>query len=165
MILPPGRLLDLVTAAFRAAGCPDEEAGRVASHLVDANLAGHDSHGVIRTAAYLQWLREGKVLAGQSVRVVFETDAITVLDGRFGFGQTVGGDVQFMALDPAISTAVRNRRWGDDVATVGADIHVWSDLAGAVAPVFAFRLTKNMLAPATRRQRRRRVRQFFKGKG
>src|SRR5205823_12625569 len=86
----PDRLCALTAAVFEAAGCQPEEAERVASHLVEANLVGHDSHGVIRVPTYVRWLREGKVVAGRTARVVFENEAIAVLDGQFGFGQTVG---------------------------------------------------------------------------
>jgi uncharacterized oxidoreductase len=84
------RLRGLTAEIFRAAGCAPDEADRVASHLVEANLVGHDSHGVIRIPSYVRWLREGKVLAGRTARVVFENDAVAVLDGQFGLGQTVG---------------------------------------------------------------------------
>jgi hydroxycarboxylate dehydrogenase B len=84
------RLCGLTAAVFRAAGCDAAEADRIAAHLVEANLVGHDSHGVIRVPSYVRWLREGKVLAGRSAQVVFENEAIAVLDGQFGFGQTVG---------------------------------------------------------------------------
>src|SRR5262245_56549647 len=84
------RLCGLTAAVFRAAGCEPAEADRIAAHLVEANLVGHDSHGVIRVPSYVRWLREGKVLAGRTAQVVFENEAIAVLDGQFGFGQTVG---------------------------------------------------------------------------
>lgn len=80
----------LVRAIFAAAGCRGQEAECIARHLVEANLVGHDSHGVIRVAPYIQWLREGKVLANQAPRVVFENDCIAVVDGQFGFGQPIG---------------------------------------------------------------------------
>jgi uncharacterized oxidoreductase len=42
------RLREFTTAIFQAAGCQTSEAQCIASHLVEANLVGHDSHGVIR---------------------------------------------------------------------------------------------------------------------
>src|SRR5262245_54523304 len=84
------RLRQFTADIFRAAGCDAEEAVRIALHLVEANLVGHDSHGVIRVPSYVQWLRDGKVLAGRAIQVAFENDVIAVLDGQFGFGQTVG---------------------------------------------------------------------------
>jgi uncharacterized oxidoreductase len=65
------------------------EAAVISDHLVQANLTGHDSHGVIRTPIYVQWLREGKVRANQRAKVVFENDAIAVIDGGMGFGQPI----------------------------------------------------------------------------
>lgn len=84
------RLRPFIAAIFGAAGCDQAEAERIAVRLVEANLVGHDSHGVIRVPTYVQWLQAGKVRAGQSIQVVFENDAIAVVDGQFGFGQTIG---------------------------------------------------------------------------
>jgi uncharacterized oxidoreductase len=99
MNIPADRLRGLTSAIFRAAGCDAVEAERVAEHLVEANLVGHDSHGVIRVPSYVRWLREGKVLAGQTVQVVFENEAVAVLDGRFGLGQTVGAQATRLGID------------------------------------------------------------------
>ena len=90
MNIQPDRLRTLTTSIFRAAGCDAAEAERIATHLVEANLVGHDSHGVLRVPSYIQWLKAGKVLAGQSIKVVFENEALAVVDGQFGFGQTIG---------------------------------------------------------------------------
>ncbi len=98
MNIPHQRLRDFVTAIFRAAGCKDAEAERVATHLVEANLVGHDSHGVIRVASYVQWLKAGKVLADRAIEVVFENDAIAVVDGQFGFGQTIGEEAMKIGI-------------------------------------------------------------------
>jgi uncharacterized oxidoreductase len=95
------RLQDLTAAVFRAAGCQGPEAERVARYLVEANLAGHDSHGVIRIPSYVDWLRTGKVLAGQSIRVVFENEAVAVLDGQFGLGQTIGEQAMTLGVERA----------------------------------------------------------------
>src|SRR6478672_8889161 len=84
------RLHDLAASIFHAAGCSAGEAGRVAGHLVEADLVGHDSHGVIRIGPYLRWLTAGRVLADRTIQVAFENEAVAVVDGRFGFGQTVG---------------------------------------------------------------------------
>ena len=62
----------LLRAIFEGAGCPPEEAGRIAHYLTRASLAGHDSHGVIRTQRYVEWLRDGLVLAGQHVEPLLD---------------------------------------------------------------------------------------------
>jgi uncharacterized oxidoreductase len=84
------RLRELTAAIFAKVGCRADEAQRIATHLVEANLVGHDSHGVIRVPSYVQWLRDGKVLANQSIKVVSENEALAVVDGQYGFGQTIG---------------------------------------------------------------------------
>jgi uncharacterized oxidoreductase len=89
----------LTTAIFHAAGCQADEAARIAEHLVEANLVGHDSHGVIRVASYVQWLKTGKVQAGRTLQVAFENDAIAVVDGQFGFGQTIGAQAVQLGID------------------------------------------------------------------
>ena len=83
-------LTGLSSEIFAAAGCQREEADRVAKYLVGANLAGHPSHGVVRVPRYVSQLKSEKVLPGQSISVVTDTDAIAVVDGHFGFGQTIG---------------------------------------------------------------------------
>lgn len=90
MKLQHDRLRELTEAIFRAAGCQEGEAQCIAEHLVEANLVGHDSHGVLRVPSYVQWLNAGKVLAGRTIEIVFENDAIAVVDGGFGFGQSIG---------------------------------------------------------------------------
>jgi uncharacterized oxidoreductase len=106
MIVPADRLREIVRSIFAAAGCADDEARRIAGYLVEANLVGHDSHGVIRVPPYVDWLRAGKVLAGQTMDVVFENDAIAVVDGRFGFGQTVGEQAVKLGIEKSAKHGV-----------------------------------------------------------
>lgn len=99
MNLPHDRLRPFITAIFHKAGCQQAEAERIATHLVEANLVGHDSHGVIRVPTYVQWLKAGKVRAGQSIQVAFESDSIAVVDGQLGFGQTIGEQAVQLGID------------------------------------------------------------------
>ena len=99
--VPVDTLRPYIAAIFKAAGCDEAEAGRIAFHLVSANLAGHDSHGVIRTPRYVQWLGEGKVRAGQTPTIIAETPTHAVLEGNLGFGQTIGP----LAVDLGIAKA------------------------------------------------------------
>jgi hydroxycarboxylate dehydrogenase B len=86
----PQKLIGLVAAIMQAAGCAAQEATTVARRLVDSNLVGHDSHGVIRVGKYLEWMRDGWVKANQTPSIVFETDTVAIVDGNRGFGQVVG---------------------------------------------------------------------------
>ncbi len=100
-LVPVDELDRLITGIFERAGCDAVEAARISHHLIGANLTGHDSHGVIRVPRYVQWLGEGKVLAGQTPDVVAESATHVVLDGKFGFGQTIGP----IAVDLGIAKA------------------------------------------------------------
>lgn len=88
--VPADTLRTFIAEIFAAAGCDAEEAARIGLHLVSANLAGHDSHGVIRVPRYVEWLGNGRVRAGQQPTVVVESATHAVLDGNLGFGQTIG---------------------------------------------------------------------------
>jgi len=96
-----GRLEALIAEVFDRAGCSRAEAERVAMRLVRANLTGHDSHGVIRTSRYVDWLEAGMFLADQEIEVLFENDAMAIVDGRYGFGQTVAEQAVALGLDKA----------------------------------------------------------------
>ena len=80
----------LVGAIFEHAGCDAGEARRIARRLTGANLRGHDSHGVLRTRRYVEWMEDGAVFPGRRIRVERETGVLAVIDGDYGFGQTVG---------------------------------------------------------------------------
>lgn len=72
---------------FQAAGVPADEATRVAASLVDANLCGHDSHGLIRVIQYIDAIRDGRAVPGAPFTVVKETAGVLVVDGGKGLGQ------------------------------------------------------------------------------
>lgn len=91
-------LCQLVSAVFAASGSEAGEAEAIGSHLVDANLAGHDSHGVIRTPIYLQWLKDGDVVANRRLQVIHEADALALVDGQTGYGQSIGKQAMELGL-------------------------------------------------------------------
>ncbi len=99
--VPADTLRAFVAALFQAAGCDAAEAGRIAHYLVSSNLAGHDSHGVIRTPRYIGELQRGDVLAGRTLTVVRESATHATVDGGHGFGQTIGP----LAVDLGIAKA------------------------------------------------------------
>jgi uncharacterized oxidoreductase len=83
----PDRLLHFASNIFQAAGVPPDDARLVATSLVDANLAGHDSHGLIRIPQYLKALGDGLLQAGVPLKVIHHTPAVLVCDGQWGLGQ------------------------------------------------------------------------------
>jgi hydroxycarboxylate dehydrogenase B len=100
-LVPADALTTTVRDIFRAAGCADDEAARIAVDLVDANLTGHDSHGVVRVPMYVGWLRDGLVHAGRSATVVRDGGAFVLLDGNRGFGQTIGAQAVDLGVERA----------------------------------------------------------------
>ena len=85
--IPAAALTDLCAAIFARVGSSPEEARAVAASLVDSNLTGHDSHGVIRVPRYVAWVKSGDLVANQSLAALTDAPSFAVLDGRFGFGQ------------------------------------------------------------------------------
>lgn len=133
MKLQPEALKTMVSSLFAGVGCEDEESRVIADHLVEANLAGHPSHGVIRVPIYLQWLREEKVIAGRSLEIIVDTDTLTVADAGLGFGQWTGKQSVEIGLrkcrEHGISlVALRNS------AHLGR-IGTWAEMAAAVGLV------------------------------
>jgi uncharacterized oxidoreductase len=133
MIIHHERLKQIVSDIFTAAGCAPPESERIAHYLVGANLAGHDSHGVIRASHYINWLRAGKVRANQELQVVFKNEVITVVDGQFGFGQVMGERAVRLGVDKA-------SRRGVSVVALRDSGHLgrigdWAELAAAAGKV------------------------------
>lgn len=85
--LPPASLLAFSDAMFRAAGVPPAEATQVAHSLVDANLCGFDSHGVIRVVQYIDLINQGIYQPGAAFEIVKETPALLVVNANKGLGQ------------------------------------------------------------------------------
>ena len=66
----------ITSRVFEAAGSEHGEARAIADHLIEANLRGHDSHGVGLIPNYLQHLRGGTVTANHKGRVVSENGSL-----------------------------------------------------------------------------------------
>ncbi|MGE3912114.1 MAG: Ldh family oxidoreductase [Chloroflexota bacterium] len=92
-------------AIFEAAGTPDDIAGFVADSLVGANLAGHDSHGVIQIPGYITQIKNGAVLPAARPEVTQEGASVIQVDGAWGFGQFAA----HTSMDLAIEKAKKNQ--------------------------------------------------------
>jgi len=103
---PVDALRAFAASVFRASGSRDDEARRVGDHLVDANLAGHDSHGIIRIAKYLDWHARGLVLANQHAEVVRESSSHVLIDGQFGYGQVIGREAMDIGITKARQSGI-----------------------------------------------------------
>ncbi|MCP4380690.1 MAG: malate/lactate/ureidoglycolate dehydrogenase [Hyphomicrobiales bacterium] len=129
--MPPDRLQDYVEAIFSAAGSDAEEARTVAAHLVEASLAGHDSHGVMRVTKYIDWVKSGQVLCNRHADTVIDRGAMALVDGNFGFGQVIGREAMTIAAAKAAEhgfavVSIRNAghlgrigAWAEQLAEAG----------------------------------------------
>src|SRR5258708_5139911 len=105
-IVQADRLIGIGAALLRAAGASDEEASAVAVGCVNANLAGHDSHGVIAVPTYIDRIKVGHIVPGAKWTIVQESPATTVIDGHWGFGFHVNAKAMQLTIDKAKKTNV-----------------------------------------------------------
>src|SRR3954463_3885553 len=77
----------LMRSVLEAVGTESEAARFVGDSLVDANLAGHDSHGVIRLLHYVQMVRAGEVFPAAKPELLGTDGATARIDGGWGWGQ------------------------------------------------------------------------------
>ncbi len=101
-LLSSDYLLKLVAHMFLAVGAPESTAMLVADSLVQANLEGHDSHGVIRVVEYLDKISIGKINPAAEPEMVKETSTTVSVDGHWGFGQLTAS----WAMDKVIQKAL-----------------------------------------------------------
>jgi uncharacterized oxidoreductase len=83
------RLKAIGEALLVATGTPAEEAEIVMRHSIEANLAGHDSHGIIQIPTYIERVKQGHIVPGAPWKIVRESPTTTVVDGHWGFGYVV----------------------------------------------------------------------------
>ena len=82
-------LHNVMSNIYKAEGASEHEASTVATHQVGANLAGHDSHGVIQTMEYVQRIRKGHIMPGATPTIINESPTSARIDGHWGFGFVV----------------------------------------------------------------------------
>src|SRR3989440_10483663 len=85
--LKPSTLELFAAQLLQAGGTSSDEATLVAASLVDANLKGYDSHGVMRVPYYVQAIKDGEVVPGAELTILDEGPSRIVADGNWGLGQ------------------------------------------------------------------------------
>ena len=133
LTLDAQRLTTVVHAIVRAGGSTEYEAALVATSLVDANLAGHDSHGVGMIARYVDAILEGGLAINQHPRVVVDAGAMLSLDGCLGYGQVIGRETMDLAIE-------RARAHGNAAVALARSHHLgrigqWAEQAAAAGLV------------------------------
>lgn len=95
------RLHQFVQAIWLYAGSTTEEAGLVADHLVAANLAGHDSHGVGMIPSYMASLAQGHLQLNQRPTLTKDAGAVLTLHANQGFGQVAAWEAMKLGIERA----------------------------------------------------------------
>ena len=98
MIVQHGKLRRAAAAMVEVAGSSKKEAAIVADHLVEANLKGHDSHGVGMLPAYMQHVKEKKLRPNKSIKIERDDGPFIVADGQAGYGQVLGLQIAAKAI-------------------------------------------------------------------
>jgi uncharacterized oxidoreductase len=122
-------LINFVAEVFARSESSAEEARRIATYLTTANLTGHDSHGVIRVPVYIRWKKTGSVVPDQTVELVVDTPSLAVVDGKFGYGQTVAPQAVKIGIEKckAAGLAAVALRNAGHIGRVGD----WAEMAAA----------------------------------
>ena len=101
MKIDSGKLTDLILTMCEKAGSTVAEARAVAENLVEANLKGHDSHGVGLAPRYIAHALDGRLTVGGRPSVITDQGPFLLLDGNMGYGQTVGAEAMELAIAKA----------------------------------------------------------------
>jgi uncharacterized oxidoreductase len=119
---PHEDLRELAAAVLEGVGTPADLARIVGDSLVDANLAGHDSHGVLRLPGYCGTVSSADVIPDARATIRSQDRATAQIDGAWGWGQP--------AMQLATATAIDlAREFGVGAAVVHGCYHI-----GRVAP-------------------------------
>jgi uncharacterized oxidoreductase len=137
-----------IREVVRGFGSADDEIEAVASNLIDANLTGHDSHGIGMLPRYAEAFREGGLRPNTRVRIVHDGGTLLRLDGGAGFGQVVGRDAMALAVE-------RARAHGSCIVALGNAHHLgrigaWAEqcaAAGLVSIHFVNVIARAIVAP------------------
>src|SRR5918995_6056654 len=101
MSIAAAPLRELVQTILERAGSNAAEARAVADHLIEANLMGHDSHGVIRVAPYIELLRSGRWAPNRHAEIVSDAGALLVIEGGLGIGQVIAKEATSLGIERA----------------------------------------------------------------
>src|SRR5215471_17118834 len=99
------KLAALVTDLFAAAGLSQGAAAKIAADLVDADLAGLHSHGVMLVDMYIERLQRGSVSKHEAASIVSDHQAAAVLDAGHALGQLTGHQAMAIAISKALQFA------------------------------------------------------------
>jgi len=148
IVIAAPRLQRAIEAIVAKGGSEPREAGLVAGNLVEANLTGHDSHGVGMIPRYVKSLREGGLRVNQHPKVLLDTGVLVRVDGQAGYGQVIGLEAMALGIE-------RAKRHGVCVVATANSHHLgrighWAEqclAAGLVSLHFVNVVSRPIVAP------------------
>ncbi|MCR9135972.1 MAG: malate/lactate/ureidoglycolate dehydrogenase [Alphaproteobacteria bacterium] len=99
MLIAVDRLIEFAEAVVQRGGGSQEAAAQVARTLVEANLTGHDSHGVGMLPAYVNGIKAGQLIPDASAEIIQEKGPFLLVDGHQGFGQVIARQATQWAIE------------------------------------------------------------------
>jgi LDH2 family malate/lactate/ureidoglycolate dehydrogenase len=130
------QLRELSRALLVSCGTPADQAAIVAEGLVNANLAGHDSHGVLRLPSYLSGVEQQHVMPANLPRLISTSGATAIVDAGGGWGQPA----MWLATETVHDLA---REFGVAASVVQNSYHI-----GRVAPYVEWLAERGIVAIA-----------------
>jgi LDH2 family malate/lactate/ureidoglycolate dehydrogenase len=95
------RLIEFSSKVYQSIGVSKEDASFAADTLVQADLWGHQSHGVLRLAWYYARLKSGAMKPQTNIKTIVDAGAIGMIDGQDGLGPMVARAATLQACDRA----------------------------------------------------------------
>src|SRR6516165_551447 len=99
-------LTEFAARVFIAAGLPQSDAHTIADLMVEADLRGSDTHGVIRLPLYVRRLKAGGINKQPNIRLVQDRPSAALVDGDNGLGHLVMHFAAQTAIEKARRTGV-----------------------------------------------------------
>src|ERR1700722_10084267 len=119
--VPAVALSAFVAKLFAVTGLPVAAAEAVANGLVEADLEGLSSHGVMLADMYIERLQAGSVSKQTAAAIVSERQGAVVLDAGNALGQLTGNQAMSLAIDKArqFAAGIVSVRHGFHFGTAG----------------------------------------------
>jgi LDH2 family malate/lactate/ureidoglycolate dehydrogenase len=99
--IPAHDLRQACERLLKTAGVPGDQAAVIAEVVVEADLRGIESHGVLRLPGYIRKVQAGTMTARTETRPLREMCATLLLDAQHGFGQIAGVEAMGEAMSRA----------------------------------------------------------------
>src|SRR3954465_8141185 len=148
LVFPVDSLRAAVRELMRDFGSQPTEVELVTENLLQANLTGHDSHGIGMLPRYAEAFHEGWLQPNAHVEIRRDSGAMLSLDGRAGFGQVIGHEAMQIGM-------ARARQHGCCILALSNAHHLgrigaWAEMAvaeGLVSIHFANVISRPIVAP------------------